>query len=69
MPPQIIGRTILGMNRIHPKCLDPETGDGSAAADGLFTGDSEEEEDDEEEEDGKDDEENTEEDEDEGYSE
>jgi hypothetical protein len=49
----IIGRTIVNMRKIHPECLDPETGVGSVAANGLVAGDSEEEED-EEEEDGKD---------------
>ena len=62
----IIGRTILDMSTIHPECRDPETGDGSVAANCLVAGDSEE--DDEEEEDGKDEDEDAE-DEEEGYSE
>jgi hypothetical protein len=54
------------MSRIYPECLDPETADGSVAANGLVTGDSEE--DDEDEENGKDEDEDDA-DEDEGYSE
>jgi hypothetical protein len=53
------------MSRIHPECFDPEPGDGSVAANGLVTGDSEE--DDEDEEDGKDEDEDDA-DEEEGYS-
>jgi hypothetical protein len=55
------------MSRIHPECLDPETGDRTVAADGFIAGDSEE--DDEEEEDDKEQDEENEEDEEEGYSE
>ena len=65
----IIGRTILDMSTTHPECRDPETGDGSVAANCLVAGDLEEddEEEEEEEEDGKDEDEDAE-DEEERYS-
>ena len=56
----------LGMRRIHPECLDPETSDRSVAADVLVREEPDEEDDDEER-DGE--EKEGEEEDDEGYSE
>src|SRR6266566_2265509 len=55
----------LGMRRIHPECLDPETSDRSVAADVLVR----EEPDEEDDEEGDGEEKEGEEEDDEGYSE
>ena len=57
----------LGMRRIHPECLDPETSDRSVATDVLVREEPDEEDDDEER-DGEE-KEGEEEEDDEGYSE